>query len=160
MIYISLYLCSFITGQLTIRFSPETIIPENGKLSSLNCSIFRADDAIGRIQYSKFRVRVPEADIDLVNVTVLGENMTCGHDLYAMTLKSEQTATWKGIWLTCPLLEMSDDRRRRCTFGCKCNGVCKEIQISRRPRSFAESTWTLCYVSLNYETKGMCALHF
>ena len=92
-----------------MRFNPNGISPKNGTISSRNCSVFYADEAIPERRYSTFRVSVPEEDVEYVNVTLLGENMTCDHDLYAMPLSVAQTDTWAGMWLTCPLLETSVD---------------------------------------------------
>ncbi|KAK2149841.1 hypothetical protein LSH36_435g04056 [Paralvinella palmiformis] len=106
-----------------------------------------ADQNVKLIQDSTFRIEVPDDKVDFVNVTVHGENIRCGHNLYAMPLTAAESKHWAGIWLACPSLEMLDDGGRRvCTFGCRCIGRCKEIQVCRRPADYADSSWTLCYI--------------
>jgi len=138
-----------------LRFNPTHIKPENEIISTETCTPFMADQNVKLIQDSTFRIEVPDDKVDFVNVTVHGENIKCGHNLYAMPLTAAESKHWAGIWLACPSLEMLDDGGRRvCTFGCRCIGRCKEIQVCRRPADYADSSWTLCYVCLTYNANG------
>ena len=57
--------------------------------------------------------------------SVLGTNMSCGSDLYAMPLMTETTLMQEGIWIICPLLRKSKDGGKR---GCKVVNVTERIK--------------------------------
>ncbi|KAK2144352.1 hypothetical protein LSH36_765g00005 [Paralvinella palmiformis] len=147
------------SGQLAVRFDPNHIFPENGKIYTDRCTQFVGDQTVHTEQYSTFRLEVPETKVDLVTVTLLGENIACGYDLYVMPLTASQKLKWSGIWIVCPLLKTAlIAGRNRCTFGCQCKGHCREIQVTRRPLSSEKNSWTLCYICLAYNTPG-CSTH-
>jgi len=145
-----------VTCLLNVRFNPNQMKPEDGLLSTETCTRFVPDQDMRKEQYSTFRIDIPEDSLDFVNITVQGENISCGYDLYVMPLTVAETTHWSGIWMACPLLEMTAaaGRNKGCIFRCQCSGVCKEIQICRRPHNYEESAWTLCSICFKYKIKG------
>ena len=146
-----------VTCQLSVRFNPNQVKPEDGQFSTETCTRFVPDQNIQTEQYSTFRIDIPEERLDSVIVIVLGENIGCAYDLYVMPLTVTETANWSGLWVICPLLETTaaDGLNKRCVFRCECNGMCKEIQVCRRPHNYEETAWTLCSICLNYTIKGV-----
>ena len=144
-----------VTCQLSVRFNPNQVKPEDGQFSTETCTRFVPDQNIQTEQYSTFRIDIPEERLDSVIVIVLGENIGCGYDLYVMPLTVTETANWSGLWMICPLLETTaaDGLNKRCVFRCECNGMCKKIQVCRRPHNYEETAWTLCSICLNYTIK-------
>jgi len=150
-------LCIPVTCHLSVRFNPNQMMPENGMISNETCTRFVADQNMQKEQYSSFRIDIPVEKLDFINVTVLGENITCGYDLYVMPLNTAETTTWKGIWVTCPLLQTTTatGMNKRCVFRCQCHlALCKEIQVYKRLRNYEEGSWILCYVCVSYKIQG------
>ncbi|KAK2159424.1 hypothetical protein LSH36_153g00063 [Paralvinella palmiformis] len=150
-----------VTCLLNVRFNPNQMKPEDGLLSTETCTRFVPDQDMRKEQYSTFRIDIPEDSLDFVNITVQGENISCGYDLYVMSLTVAETTHWSGIWMACPLLEMTAaaGRNKRCIFRCQCNGVCKQIQAYRKPHNY-ESAWTLCSICIQYKIKDELAVSF
>jgi hypothetical protein len=119
------------------------MMPENGMISNETCTRFVADQNMQKEQYSSFRIDIPVEKLDFINVTVLGKNITCGYDLYVMPLNIAETTTWKGIWVTCPLLQTTTatGMNKRCVFRCQFH-------------NYEDGSWTLCYVCVSYKIQG------
>ena len=124
--------------------------------SSDTCTTFQANLYSQTPQYTTFRVQVLLEQVDYLNVSLLGENLTCGSHLHVCPLTAQQTKDWTGIWLTCGLKETSKKNNLEwCLFNCQCVGGCSEIQVCKRPRNVEESSWALCHFQIDYPSRGM-----
>jgi hypothetical protein len=104
---------------------------------------------------TKFRVQIPESDVNEVNITLRGTDLGCGKNLYVTPLRAAEAEKWTGKWSTCPVLDISvQGGQEVCKYNCQCEGGCEEIQVMKRPRSIQESSWTLCPICLVYQSKG------
>jgi len=152
---IQITLSTPLSDELAVSFNPKQIIPENNTLSKDTCTRFVADNNSSKEQFSTFRIELAEDNVFFVNVSLQGLNMSGGNDLYVTPLTESQTRNWSGMWMTCHLARKSDgDGIKRYTFSCPCYGICKAIQVIRRPHNFEESHWDLCHVCLSYNTTG------
>ena len=140
-----------------MEIHPDFLIPDD--MSALTdddvgtCTKFKAVEEIKERQFTTFRIQLDEnSELDIfksVIVSLIGEDMGCSQNLHVMPLIAQQTKTWSGVWSTCPLIEKSSENGiEKCVFQCQCNGGCQEIQVCKRPRTFAESTWKLCHICL------------
>jgi len=84
-----------------------------------------------------------------MNVTLIGTNLGCGHNLYVTPLSAAETEKWTGRWTTCPITEETKyEDKERCSYSCRCRGSCEEIQVFKRPNIIKDSSWNLCYVCM------------
>ncbi|KAK2139355.1 hypothetical protein LSH36_1845g00013 [Paralvinella palmiformis] len=119
------------------------------------CSSFEPDDWLSIPRHTQVRVQIPYEVVDDVNVTLIGTNLDCGHNLCVSPLSTAETKKWTDRWTTCHLLDVSVDHdKESCFYRCKCLGKCEEIQILKTPRTREESYWTLCHICLIYNIKG------
>ena len=149
-----------LTGDIRVLQGSNYINPVN--LSFLRddnretCTTFEADGRLETRQLTTFRVRSYDQRAEYINVTLVGQNLSCSDNLYVMPLTAAQTKHWTGIWITCPLLTTSvEGRFESCTFNCRCLGGCAEIQISKRPRKASESSWSLCRLDIGDRSAGI-----
>jgi len=146
-------LAFYITGRLRIRFEDSGINPDNKEFitddSPRTCATFNNGDDTNIPRNTNFRIEVADYIIDYVNVTLIGTNLGCGHNLYVTPLSAAETEKWTGRWTTCPLTEETKyEDKERCSYGCRCRGSCEEIQVLKRPKIIKDSSWNLCYICI------------
>jgi hypothetical protein len=84
-----------------------------------------------------------------VNVTLIGTNLGCGHNLYVTPLSAAETEKWIARWTTCPLRQTDRyEDKERCLYECRCSGSCEEIQVLRMPTDRKDRSWTVCYMCI------------
>ena len=124
------------------------------------CSQFNISPESPIPKFSVFRYDVPEYRIDYVNVTLIGNDLGCGNNLYISPLAEVETEKWTGRWKSCHLEETSVDMgRETCTYHCKCPDDCKEIQVLRRATTIQESSWILCDIAVDLGEFTYLMLH-
>jgi len=143
-----------------VRFDETGIVPENGRYltddSIETCTSFLLDEGRPIPQYTMFRIEVVDDDADLVNVTIIGTNLSCGYNLHVTPLSSADTEKWTGRWTKCPLKHaFAYGNKEKCFYQCQCSGGCEEIQVIKRPRTVEESEWTVCSICVVYNLAGM-----
>ncbi|KAK2170657.1 hypothetical protein LSH36_1g05011 [Paralvinella palmiformis] len=140
-------------GRLRIRFEDSDINLDNEEFitddSPRTCATFNNGDDTNTLRDTTLRIEVADYIIDYVNVTLIGNNLGCGHSLYAIPLSAAETEKWTGLWITCPITEdRKYEDKERCSYGCRCRGSCEEIQVLKRPKTIKDSSWNLCYICI------------
>ncbi|KAK2138487.1 hypothetical protein LSH36_2920g00016 [Paralvinella palmiformis] len=140
-------------GRLHIQFDGSGINPDKEEFitddSPTTCATFNNGDDTNIPRYTQFRIEVDDHIIDYVNVTLIGTNLGCGHNLYVTPLSAAETEKWTGRWTTCPITEETKyEDKERCSYSCRCRGSCEEIQVFKRPNIIKDSSWNLCYVCM------------
>jgi hypothetical protein len=147
-----------ISGQLSIRFDQNSLVPDDVTLltniMSANCATFQHNDQ-ARPKITKFRVQIPDTNVNEVKITLCGTDLGCDTNLYVTLLIAAETEKWTGKWSNCPIVATSSYfGQDTCTYKCQCEGDCEEIQVMKRPRNVTESFWTLCPIHLNDLSQG------
>ncbi|KAK2170656.1 hypothetical protein LSH36_1g05010 [Paralvinella palmiformis] len=106
--------------------------------SPRTCTTFNSGDDTNIPRNTIFRIEVADYRIDYVNVTLIGTNLGCGHNLYVTPLSAADTEKWTE--------ETKYEDKERCSYGCRCRGSCEEIQVFKRPKIIKDSSWNLCYI--------------
>ncbi|KAK2150918.1 hypothetical protein LSH36_382g00017 [Paralvinella palmiformis] len=140
-------------GRLRIRFEDSGIIPDKEEFITNDwpnrCATFNNGDDTNIPRHTNFRIEVADYRINYVNITLIGTNLGCGHNLYVTPLSAAETEKWTGRWTTCPLTEETKyEDKERCSYGCRCRGSCEEIQVLKRPKIIKDSSWNLCYICI------------
>ncbi|KAK2147440.1 hypothetical protein LSH36_553g01029 [Paralvinella palmiformis] len=65
-----------------------------------NCTKFHGNVTSHILQYTTLRFPIIDQQLDYLNVTLIGQNLTCGSNLHVIPLTVPQTGSWKGIWYT------------------------------------------------------------
>jgi len=149
----------FITGNIYVYEAENYILPDDINLladkSIETYTKFHANVKSQTPQYTTMRIPVIDQQLDYLNVTLIGQNLTCAANLHVIPLTVPQTGSWKGIWHTCQLMtELIKANLERYIFTCQCRGSCAQIQICKRPRTIEESSWVLCYIYIPYQSAG------
>ncbi|KAK2138581.1 hypothetical protein LSH36_2775g00000 [Paralvinella palmiformis] len=144
-----------VSGYLPVRFAEQTLIPAGKTLFSDDdadtCTEFDVGNEAQIPISSHFRIRIPYYTRDALNVSMLGTNIECGGSFYVTLLSSAETKTWLGRWTTCRLIEKTiSGKEETCLYGCQYSGYCEELQIIRMPFSVADSSWSLCDLTLTF----------
>jgi hypothetical protein len=82
-----------------------------------------------------------------LNVTIRGENMGCGKNLYMSPISEAEQGSWTGKWGSCQLdqNQMDPQGKEWCSYSCTCPEIgCQEVQLVRKPMPGEDSTWSLC----------------
>ena len=151
---------SVFTANLRVYFNEQGIVPRNKSFlvdqSPDTCSTFQLDNGTSIAQYSQVRFQVPATALDHINVTLVGTNLGCGHNLYVTPVSAAETKKWIGRWKTCRLFDIGmNDGKDNCSYRCGCLGNCEEIQVIKMPMRREESCWSICHISLTYTITGM-----
>ena len=136
-----------------MRFDQASLIPDKVRFLSHEspdtCASFINHGEKPR--RTKFRISGDDVQVNRVNVTLIGTNMGCGHNLYVTPLSAAETEKWTGRWSVCQLMETSIyETKEKCTYDCPCSGSCKEIQILKQPSVMRDSSWSLCHLCITY----------
>ncbi len=120
-----------------------------GKMNDSNpttCTGFTSNN--GRPAPMTFRVGVNDSPGVEINITLLVQNTSCSSPpLYVSPISDVAKQRWTGKWTTCPLLtSQSSGTTMTCMYNCQCdvNGGCEEIQVTHRPRTPQEISWSVC----------------
>ncbi|KAK2139347.1 hypothetical protein LSH36_1849g00001 [Paralvinella palmiformis] len=140
-------------SDLSLRFGDNKLLPQNVDYltddSPDTCAIFSFNKETPHIRDTIFRVELTEDNTDMINVTLIGSNLQCGHNLYVVPITEPEKASWKGIWIACSFVETSiDEKGEKCLHQCHCSGRCEEIQIMKRPREGDDPSWNLCHIMI------------
>ena len=65
------------------------------------CSSFEPDDWLSIPRHTQARVQIPYEVVDDVNVTLIGTNLDCGHNLCVSPLSTAETKKWTDRWTSC-----------------------------------------------------------
>ena len=86
---------------------------------------------------------------DRMTVTVVGQDMGCGQDLYVVGLSAADVGKPLNRWKICKLTwnTTNADNMEWCSYDCDCSGGCEEVMLLRWPKPLSASTWTLCDIS-------------
>ncbi len=139
---------------LEIMISPSGLRPaviENMNDSNpTTCTGFTSNN--GRPAPMTFRVGVNDSPGVEINITLLVQNTSCSSPpLYVSPISDVAKQRWTGKWTTCPLLtSQSSGTTMTCMYNCQCdvNGGCEEIQVTHRPRTPQEISWSVCDISI------------
>ena len=139
--------------ELSIRFAPYSLNPVKGDFlkdnSSETCTKFNSSDDSTGLQHTQFRMKAFPLDVGDINVTITGNNLGCGHNLYVSPLSPAQSENWIGRWTACQLEDKSTfGFKERCAYWCKAPGHCKETQILKVPHQLNESFWEICQITI------------
>ena len=139
-------LAFYITGRLRIRFEDSGINPDNKEFitddSPRTCATFNNGDDTNIPRYTNFRIEVADYIIDYVNVTLIGTNLGCGHNLYVTPLSAAETEKWT----TCPITEETKyEDKERSSYGCRCRESCEEIQVLK---IINDNSWNVCHICI------------
>ena len=145
-----------ITGYLTVRFEDRGLHPDEEKFltdeSPQTCTAFNITNNAITPRYTQFRIYIAYDQVGEVNVTLIGTNLGCGHNMYVTPLSAAEIGTWTGKWSICPLKQTSSyEDKETCSYECRCSGICKEIQIMKYPASIKDSSWSVCHICIDYE---------
>jgi hypothetical protein len=89
------------------------------------CATFNIGDDSNIPRHTQFRIEVIEHVTDYTNVTLIGTNLGCGHDVYVTLLSTAKTKKCTGRSTACPLLETSVyEDKERCSYLCQCSWSC------------------------------------
>ncbi|KAK2162817.1 hypothetical protein LSH36_91g06029 [Paralvinella palmiformis] len=114
------------------------------------CFTFKVSDNTEVPKPTQFRIKPDEHIADYVNVTLVGTNLGCGHDLHVTPLSAAETGKWTGRWTTCSLRETSMyEDKELCSYDCHCPGICEEIQILKWPTTVSDGSWSVCHTCIN-----------
>ncbi|KAK2163669.1 hypothetical protein LSH36_75g02044 [Paralvinella palmiformis] len=83
--------------------------------SAETCTTF-SSESVAIPRHTQFRIEVADDINDYAEVTMIGTNLGCGHNLYVSPLSRSETEKWTGHWTTCPFKGSVDVRRRRDLF--------------------------------------------
>ena len=145
-----LFLFTILVATL-LQFDTISLLPDNVTTmlddSPDTCSQFNINPDSPVPKFTIFRFELPEYRMDYINVTLIGNDLGCGYNLYISPLAEVETEKWTGRWKICHLEETSVDMgRENCTYHCKCLKGCEEFQVLKRPTTVQESSWILCDV--------------
>jgi hypothetical protein len=137
-------------GRLRIHFHDSGIKPDKEEFITDNsprtCATFNNSDDTNSPRYTNFRIQVAHHKIDYANVTLIGTNLGCGHNLYVMPLSTAETEKWTGRWTTCPVTEETTYKgKERCSYSCQCRGSCEEIQVLK---IINDNSWNVCHICI------------
>jgi len=143
----------YVTGNPSARFDQRGIVPVNKLFISDDdpdtCANFNIGVDIHTPRDSTFRIEVADDIKDYANVTLIGNNLGCGHNLYVTPLSAAETEKWTGRWTTCSLKEESMyGDKEICSYNCLFTGSCEEMQVMKSPRIVEDSSWTVCHVCI------------
>ena len=124
------------------------------------CANFNIGVDIHTPRDSTFRIEVADDIKDYANVTLIGNNLGCGHNLYVTPLSAAETEKWTGRWTTCSLKEESMyGDKEICSYNCLFTGSCEEMQVIKSPRIVEDSSWTVCHVCITPGLFNRCMLN-
>ncbi|KAK2159033.1 hypothetical protein LSH36_160g05008 [Paralvinella palmiformis] len=88
-------------------------------------------------------------DVKRMTVTIVGQDMGCGQNLYIVGLTQPDIGKPLNRWKTCNQTwqKTNDDNVEWCSYDCDCSGVCEQVMLLRWPVTISESSWTLCDIS-------------
>ena len=86
---------------------------------------------------------------DQMSVTLVGEQMKCGQNVYVVGLKGADVGKPFNTWKTCKprWQETLDSGVEWCNYDCSCTGGCEQVMVSRRPQALVDSSWILCDIT-------------
>jgi hypothetical protein len=143
------------TGELSIRFASDSVIPTNESSitddSVETCSDFQTRDNDTLLHNTHLRIVQGAGQVGDINVTITGGRLECRSNLYVTPLAIHQSHSWLGRWIRCTLLETSmDENRERCTYFCTSPGYWREIQVLK----VDEYSWEICHINITAKLPG------
>jgi len=118
---------------LSVRSEYLSIIADEERYltdeSPQTCASFNINEGANIPRYTQFRVKVGDDLVgEQVDVTLIGTNLGCGHNLYLSPLSVAEIEMWNGRWKTCSLNETSIyEDKEMCFYKCLIN-VCITYQ--------------------------------
>lgn len=100
------------------------------------------------LKHTQFRFMPLAGQMADNNVTIIGQRLACGYNLYVSTLSVEQSSSWLGRWSMCTLLDTSSyGTKERCSYFCTSPDNGTEIQVLKFPHTSDEYFWGVCHIS-------------
>ena len=144
---------------MKIRYEENKLKPEKEEYLTDDiqetCALFRVNMESANTRDTTLRVEVPDSEAEIVNVSLIGRNLSCDYSLFVIPITEVEKAKWTGIWIVCDRLDSQKDQFEKCLYRCECAGGCEEIQIMKRPRDEEEDpSWSLCQIQIGQPGEG------